>query len=50
LSHRGGRFHSARYGVDPAGESEQVERFALFADRIGSVYPCAIVVTLLQRL
>ena len=50
LSHRGGCFHSARYGVDPAGESEQVERFALFADRVGGVYPCSIVVALLQRL
>jgi hypothetical protein len=50
LSHRSGCLHSARYGVDPAGESEQVERFGLFADRIGGVYPRAIVVALLQRL
>ena len=50
LSHRSSRLHSARYGVNTAGESEQVERFALFADRIGGVYPCAVVVALLQRL
>src|SRR5258708_17438483 len=50
LSHRSRSLHSARYCIDPAGKSEQVKRFALFADRVGGVYPCAVVVALLQSL
>jgi hypothetical protein len=50
LSHCRGRLDSACDGVDAACEAEQVQRFALFADRIGGVYPRAVVVALLECL
>ena len=50
LSHRHGRLDPARDGVEAAREAEEVQRFALLADRIGCVYPCAVVVTLLKCL
>jgi len=50
LPHRHGRLDPARDGVDAACEAEEVQRFALLADRVGGVYPCPVVVTLLERL
>ena len=50
LAHRHGRLDAARYGVQAAREAQQVQRLALLADRVGGVYPCAVVVALLQRL
>lgn len=50
LSHRHGRLDPARDGVDAAREAEEVQRFALLADRIGGVYPRPVVVALLERL
>ena len=50
LPHRHGRLDPARDGVDAAREAEEVQRFALLADRVGGVYPCPVVVTLLERL
>jgi len=43
LSHRHGR-------LDPAREAEEVQRFALLADRVGGIYPYPVVVALLERL
>lgn len=50
LSHRHGRLDPARDGVDAAREAEEVQRFALLADRIGCVYARPVVFTLLECL
>lgn len=50
LAHRYGRLDAASYGVQAAREAQQVQRLALLADCVGGVYPCAVVVALLQRL
>ena len=50
LPHRHGRLYAACDGVEAAREAEEVERFALLADRIRGVDTRAVVVALLQCL
>ena len=47
LAHRYCSLNPTAHGIDAAGKSKQVEVFALLANRILSVYSCAIVVALL---
>ena len=50
LSHRDRGLDPARDGIDTASQTKQIQRFRLLPDRVGSVYPCAVVVASLECL